>query len=95
MANFKFDGDIIHISGDISINESNSLYNFLSNLPVTGENIKVNLSGAELWDSSTMQIFVSWAKSTERKIVWKNIPSEMKSDLKLAGLFSLFKEDEK
>ncbi|HDT11808.1 MAG TPA: STAS domain-containing protein [bacterium] len=95
MANFQFDGNVIHISGDISINESRSLYNFLSNLPVTGDEIKVNLSGAELWDSSTMQIFISWTKSSARKIVWKNISPEMKSDLKLMGLFSLFKEDEK
>ncbi len=95
MAKFKFDGNVIHISGDISINESKSLYNFLSNLPVKGEEIKVNLSGAELWDSSTMQIFISWTKSSAEKITWNNIPPEMKSDLKLMGLFSLFKEEEK
>jgi anti-anti-sigma regulatory factor len=95
MANFKFDGKVIHISGDISISESNTLYTFLSNLPVAGDEITVNLARAEIWDSSTAQIFVAWTKSSKRKIAWKNIPPEMKNDLRLMGLSSLFKEEEK
>ena len=95
MANFKFDGNLINISGDISISESHSLYNFLSNLPVSGEDISVDLSMAEMWDSSTAQILIAWTKSLKRKVVWKNIPKAMKRDLKLMGLAGLFKEEEK
>jgi len=95
MANFKFDGNIIYISGDISINESQSLYNFLLNLPVADKEIIVNLSRVDIWDSSTAQIFLAWTKSSKRKILWKNIPGEMKKDLKIMGLSGLLKEEEK
>ncbi len=95
MANFKFDGKTIHVSGDLSISESHTLYNFLSNLPLAGDEITVNLSRAEVWDSSTAQILISWTKSLKRKINWKNIPPDMKNDLRLMGLAGLFKEEER
>jgi len=95
MANYKIDGSTIHISGDISINDGESLYNFLKELPFSSKKVKVNLKRAESWDMSTLQIFISWMKSSDMEIVWKNIPKEMKNDLKLTGLANLFKEVEK
>ncbi len=96
MANFKFDRNTVYISGDISIKESSSLYNFLTGLPVSSnDRVEINLSGTEVWDSSTIQIFLSFMKNSKKKIVWKNIPEEMKRDIKLTGLLNLFKGDEK
>lgn len=91
MANFKIDGTKIHISGDISINDGESLFNFLKNLPFFKEEITVDLKRAETWDTSSVQTFVSWMKSSEMLIKWKNMPVEMTEDIKLMGLSSLFK----
>lgn len=95
MANYKIDGSIIHISGDISINDGNSLYNFFKELPFSRKKITVNLKRAESWDMSTLQIFISWMKSSNAEITWKNIPEEMSNDLRLTGLSNLFKEVKK
>jgi anti-anti-sigma regulatory factor len=95
MANYKIDGNVIHISGDISINDGKSLYNFFKDLPFSRKNITVNLKRADSWDMSTIQIFISWMKSSNMEITWKNIPQELKKDLKLTGLSSLFKEVKK
>ena len=95
MANYKIDGNTIHISGDISINDGESLYNFFKDLPFSSKKVIVNLKRADSWDMSTIQIFISWMKSSEMETVWKNIPKEMKNDLRLTGLASLFKEVKK
>lgn len=95
MANYKIDGNVIHISGDISINDGKSLYNFFKDLPFSRKNITVNLKRADSWDMSTIQIFISWMKSSNMEITWKNIPQDLKKDLKLTGLSSLFKEVKK
>lgn len=92
MANYKIDGSTIHISGDISINDGKSLYNFFKDLPFSRKKITVNLKRADSWDMSTIQIFISWMKSSDMEITWKNIPKELKNDLRLTGLSSLFKE---
>jgi ABC-type transporter Mla MlaB component len=95
MANYKIDGNSLHISGDISINDGESLYHFLKDLPFSSKSVNVNLKRAESWDTSTLQLFISWIKSSEMEIFWKNIPEEMKKDLKLTGLSGLFKEVKK
>lgn len=95
MANYKIDGNTVHISGDISINDGKSLYNFFKDLPFSSKKVTVNLKSADSWDMSTIQIFISWMKSSEMEVSWKNIPEEMKNDLRLTGLSSLFKEVKK
>lgn len=91
MASFKIDGKTVFVSGDLSINEGESLYNFLRELPFSSEEISVDLKRAGSWDTSSIQTFISWMKSTEMKITWKNIPGELMNDLKLLGLSSNFK----
>ena len=91
MANFKIDGTTVHIYGDISIGEGESLYNFLKDLPLFKNELTVDLKRVESWDTSSFQTFISWMKSTEMAVKWKNIPQEMSADLKIMGLSSLFK----
>lgn len=91
MANYKIDGTVVHISGDISISEGESLYNFLKDLPFFKNEVAVDLKRVDSWDTSSFQIFISWMKSTKMSVKWKNIPEEMTSDLKTTGLSALFK----
>jgi len=91
MANFKIDGTHIHIGGDISISEGESLYTFLKDLPFFKKEVTVDMKRVEMWDTSSIQTFISWMKSTEMTVIWKNIPEEMVHDLKIMGLSSLFK----
>ena len=95
MANYKIDDNTLHVSGDISINSGESLYHFLKDLPFLRKKVIVNLKRAETWDTSTIQTFISWMKSSDMKISWKHFPKEMEKDLKLMGLSSLFKEVKK
>ncbi|HNW81899.1 MAG TPA: STAS domain-containing protein [bacterium] len=91
MASFKIDGKTVFISGDLSINEGESLYNFLRDFPFSSEDVNVDLNRVSSWDTSSLQTFISWMKSTQMKIVWKNIPEEFMNDLKLSGLSGYFK----
>ncbi|HSW60187.1 MAG TPA: STAS domain-containing protein [bacterium] len=91
MANFKIDGTAVYISGDISISEGESLYNFLRGMPFFKEEVTVDMKRVESWDTSSFQTFISWMKSTEMSVKWKNIPEEMSQDLKITGLSTLFK----
>jgi ABC-type transporter Mla MlaB component len=91
MANFKIDGNIVYISGDISISEGESLYNFLRGMPFFKEEVTVDMKRVESWDTSSFQTFISWMKSTKMSVKWKNIPEGMLQDLKITGLSTLFK----
>jgi ABC-type transporter Mla MlaB component len=91
MANFKIDGNTVYISGDISISEGESLYNFLRGMPFFKEEVTVDMKRVESWDTSSFQTFISWIKSTKMSVKWKNIPEEMSKDLKITGLSTLFK----
>lgn len=91
MSTFKIDGKTVFISGDLSINEGESLFNFFKDFPFSSENISIDLTRADSWDTSSVQTFISWMKTTEMEITWKNIPKELMDDLKLMGLASYFK----
>lgn len=91
MASFKIDGNTVFISGDISINEGGDLYNFLKDIPFSTEEILIDLGRVSAWDTSSVQIFISWMKSTSMKVIWRNFPTGFMSDLKLLGLSNNFK----
>lgn len=91
MANFKVDGNNIFLGGDISVNSGESLLNFFRNISIAGELIIIDLKSIETWDSSAIQVFLSWMKSLgDRRIKWKNMPEGMKNDVKIMGLAKLF-----
>ncbi|HRZ78791.1 MAG TPA: STAS domain-containing protein [bacterium] len=91
MASFKIDGSTVFISGDISINEGGDLYNFLKDIPFSTEEIMIDLGRVSAWDTSSVQTFISWAKSTRMKVAWRNFPAGFMNDLKLLGLWNNFK----
>jgi len=91
MASFKIDGNTVFISGDISINEGESLFNFLKDIPFSTEEILIDTGRVTSWDTSSVQTLISWMKSTRMKIIWRNIPAGFMNDLKLLGLSNNFK----
>ncbi|MGI6394414.1 MAG: hypothetical protein ACOX2F_06760 [bacterium] len=95
MVNFKIDENVIYISGDISISEGESLYNFLRGIPAFKEGTVVDMKRVESWDTSSFQTFISWMKSTETATTWRNIPEEMFQDLKITGLSTFFRGAQK
>lgn len=91
MASFKIDGNTVFMSGDISINEGESLFNFLKDIPFSTDEILIDMSRVSAWDTSSVQTFISWMKSTRMKVIWRKFPSGFANDLKLLGLSNNFK----
>lgn len=91
MANFRLSGDTAFIGGDLTVNAGAPLQTFLRNLLSARTSVTVDLRGAEVWDSSTFQLFLSWLKSrSEGTVVWRNMPRDMAGDLRIMGLAKLF-----
>lgn len=92
MANFRLSGDTAFIGGDLTVNAGAPLQTFLRNLLASGRrDLTVDLRGAEVWDSSTIQLFLSWLKSrSEGTVMWRNMPRDLAGDLRIMGLAKLF-----
>jgi anti-anti-sigma factor len=93
MANFNVDGNVFYLSGDLSIASSESLFNFFREITLDKTEIIIDLKAIESWDTSTIQIFIALSKKMKKNnisIIWKNVPKEMLSDIKLMGLSNLF-----
>ncbi|MFO7734845.1 MAG: STAS domain-containing protein [bacterium] len=95
MANFHIDGNTVKISGDISISYAESLVNLLKEAGnISGEKL-IDLSNLETWDSSSVQILISFLKSNKKEnIKWINVPENFVRDLKIMGILTLFKRGE-
>ncbi len=95
MANFHIDGNTVKISGDISISYAESLVNVLKEAGnISGEKL-IDLSNLETWDSSSVQILISFLKSNKKEnIKWINMPENFVRDLKIMGILTLFKRGE-
>lgn len=95
MANFHIDGNTVKISGDISIAYAESLLNMLREAGNIPEEKLIDLSNLEIWDSSSIQIFISFIKSNKKEnIKWINMPENFEKDLKIMGILTLFKRGE-
>jgi|GEM_PF-803682 len=92
MANFRLSGNKAFIGGDITVGSAAALKNFLLTLSHTKhKEIVVDLRGLERWDSSAIQLFVSWVKGIPSlTITWRNVPPDFAADLRLIGLAKLF-----
>ena len=93
MANFNVDRNVFYLSGDLSIASSESLFNFFREITLDKTEIIIDLKAIESWDTSTIQIFIALSKKMKKNnisIIWKNVPKEMLSDIKLMGLSNLF-----
>ncbi len=91
MANFRLSGNTAFIGGDLTVNSGAPLQTFLRNLLAGRTDITIDLRGAEVWDSSTIQMFLSWLKSrSEGTVIWRNMPRDMAGDLRIMGLAKLF-----
>ncbi len=92
MANFRLSGDTAFIGGDLTVNAGSALQTFLRNLlSATRTKVTIDLRGADVWDSSTVQLFLSWMKSrSEGTVTWRNMPRDMVGDLRIMGLAKLF-----
>jgi len=92
MANFKIEGGNIQIGGDITLICGEALLNFLRNTNHSLDTMNVDLKSVSRWDSSAVQLFVSWLKTLRgsTQVSWRNVPEEMAEDIRLMGLSNLF-----
>ncbi|HOW52682.1 MAG TPA: STAS domain-containing protein [bacterium] len=91
MANFRLSGDTAFIGGDLTVNSGAAIQTFLRNLQVRQNDLTIDLRGAEVWDSATIQLFLSWIRSRQGgAVVWRNMPRDMAGDLRIMGLAKLF-----
>ena len=92
MANFRLSGDKAFIGGDLTVGSAHALKNFLLTLSTTQRReISIDLRGVEAWDSSTIQLFLSWMKSrSDGAVTWRNVPRDLAADLRITGLAKLF-----
>lgn len=94
MANFRLSGNKAFIGGDLTVGSAGALKNFLLTLSHTKhKEIIVDLNGIERWDSSAIQLFVSWLKGNPSlPVTWRNMPPDLVADIRLIGLAKLFNE---
>jgi anti-anti-sigma regulatory factor len=91
MANFRFSGDTAFIGGDLTVQSGAALQNFLRTLLANQGALAVDLRGVEMWDSSAIQLFLSWIRSRhDEPVVWRNMPHEMINDIQIMGLAKFF-----
>ena len=93
MVSFRVDENILHIIGDISIGSGKSFQHILQETPFKHSPV-LDLSLVEKWDTSSIQLLIAYRKKYEdTPPLFKGIPEEMKHDLTLMGLTTLFVED--
>ena len=93
MGTYNVEGNVIYLAGDISVNDGEKLLGFLRGVSPTSDVVTVDMKGVERWDSSSIQMLVSFRKSLkEIEIVWRGAPVLMSEDIELMGLSGIFSE---
>ncbi len=94
MGNYSFKDNVVYLGGDVSINSGDELLDFLRRVSPDSNSITVDLKNVESWDSTSLQMLISFKKSIGNvKVRWKDFPRLMFDDIKLMGLSSIFSED--
>ena len=93
MVSFRIDENILHIIGDISISSGKSFQHILQETTFKQSPV-LDLSLVKKWDTSSIQLLIAYRKKYEQtSLHFRGIPEEMKHDLALMGLTTLFVED--
>ncbi|MCK5808435.1 anti-sigma factor antagonist [bacterium] len=93
MVSFRIDENILHIIGNIAIDAGNSFQHILQETHFKHAAI-LDLSLVDKWDSSSIQLLLAYRKKNEdNPPTFRGIPAQMKDDLALMGLTTLFVED--
>ncbi len=89
------DGNLIRLSGDVTINTVNSVYRqglFAGNDGQAAGELQVDCSGLGKVDSSAVSLMLSWVREAQQKDVrlgFSNVPESLRSLAKLYGVAEL------